>query len=187
MDEIDEAQERSVMDRFRIFQSVDRLSASIEDVLNIIGVSFIMVIMFFTAFEIVGRYVFNKPIPGYVENTELIMIAIAFLGIGYNQRIGAHVRMDILIKKFKGRLYHFTEALLLIMSLAAYACICVYSFKSTWEAYQMGDVTEYLYTPTWPAKACLPIGTFFLCFRFVVQIIQKIAEAIEGTETRGLK
>ena len=92
-------QEKSLMDRFRFFYFLDKKSASVETVLNIIGVGFIIIIMFFTAVEIIGRYLFNQPIPGYVENTELMMLAIAFLGIGYNQRIGAHVRMDLIIKK----------------------------------------------------------------------------------------
>ena len=65
-----------VMDRFRIFHYLDKVNASIETVLNILGVSFIIILMFFTACEIIGRYAFNQPIPGYVENTELIMAAI---------------------------------------------------------------------------------------------------------------
>jgi C4-dicarboxylate transporter DctQ subunit len=177
-------QEKSLMDRFGFFYFLDKKSAAVETVLNIIGVGFIIIIMFFTAVEIIGRHLFNQPIPGYMENTELMMLAIAFLGIGYNQRIGAHVRMDLIIKKIKGRYYHISEALLLVLSLAAYTCICIYSFKFAMNAYRVGDVTEYLYFPTWPAQLCIPVGTFFLCIRFVIQIIKNIAQAIVGIEIR---
>ena len=180
-------QKTSVMDRFRIFHYLDKVNASIETVLNILGVSFIIILMFFTASEIIGRYVFNQPIPGYVENTELIMAAIVFLGIGFNQRVGAHIRMDIVINKIKGRFYHITESLSLLVGLIAYGIICVYSFQNTVEAYQFGDVTEYLYTPTWPSKLCVPIGSFFLCTRLAIQIIKNIAQAAVGVEQRELE
>ena len=175
------------MDRFRIFHFLDKVNASIETILNMIGVTFIIILMFFTACEILGRYIFNQPIPGYVENTELIMAAIVFLGIGFNQRVGAHIRMDIVINKIKGRFYHITESLSLLVGLIAYGIICVYSFQVTVEAYQFGDVTEYLYTPTWPSKLCVPIGSFFLCARLIIQIIKNIAQAAAGVELRELE
>jgi TRAP-type C4-dicarboxylate transport system permease small subunit len=182
----DEVLETPVTDHYRLFSFLDKGTAKVETMLNIIGVSFIMIIMLLTACEITGRYLFNQPIPGYVENTELMMVAIAFLGIAYNQRIGAHVRMDLIIGKFKGRSYHIAEAFLLLLSLAAYFIIFLYSLKSAFNAYQVGDVTEYLYFPTWPSKLCIPIGTFVLCLRFVIQIIKNIAQAVVGIKIREL-
>ena len=182
----DKVRKRPLTERYRLFSYFDKGSAKVETILNIVGVSFIMLIMLFTACEIIGRYLFNQPIPGYVENTELMMIPIAFLGIAYNQRIGAHVRMDLIIKRFKGRFYHGAEAFLLLLSLAAYFIIFLYSLKSAVNAYEVGDVTEYLYFPTWPSKLCIPIGAFFLCLRFIIQIIKNIAQAIVGIEIREL-
>jgi TRAP-type C4-dicarboxylate transport system permease small subunit len=180
-------QKVTVMDQYQIFHYLDRINAHIETVLNVLGVTFIIILMFFTACEILGRYLFNNPIPGYVEDTELIMAAIVFLGIGYTQRVGGHIRMDMFIQKMKGRTYHITEALSLFLSLIAYGIICIYSLRFTVEAYQMGDVTEYLYTPTWPSKLCVPLGSFFLCTRIIIQIIKNLAQAVVGAEVRELE
>ena len=176
-----------VTQRFGMFHKIDRISASAETGLNIVGVTFIMILMVMTAFEIVGRYLFNTPIPGYLENTELLMAAIVFLGIGFNQRVGAHIRMDLLINKLKGRAYHISEVITQCFSLIIIGSICIYSFFSTLEAYQMGDVTEYLFTPTWPSKLCVPLGCFFLCVRLIIQIIKGIARAIAGNDDRKLE
>jgi len=180
-------QKVSVMDQYRIFGYLDKANAYVENVLNALGVVFIIILMFFTACEIVGRYVFNQPIPGYVEDTELIMAAIVFLGIGYTQRVGAHIRMDLVINKLRGRLYHITESLSLLLGLIGYGLILIFSFQFTVEAYEVGDVTEYLYTPTWPSKLCVPLGSFFLCTRFIIQIIKNIAQAVVGVELRDLE
>ena len=175
------------MDGIRSFHLFDKYSARIETGLNIIGVIFIMLLMALTAGEIIGRYAFNKPIPGYVEDVELIMAAIVFLGIGYTQRVGAHIRMDMIINRFTGRTYHLTEALSGFLGLLAYAVICISSLLGTIDAYQMGDVTEYLYTPTWPSKLCVPLGSFFLCIRFFIQIVKNLGQAYAGIEIRDLE
>ena len=176
-----------VMDGIKVFHFFDRFSARIETVLNIIGVVFIMLLMILTAAEIIGRYVFNNPIPGYVEDVELMMAAVVFLGIGYTQRVGAHIRMDMIINRFTGRTYHLVEALSGFLGLIGYGIICISSFKGTIDAYLMGDVTEYLYTPTWPSKLCVPLGAFFLCTRFFIQIIKNIGQAYTGVEIRDLE
>ena len=181
-----EDQKISYMDRFRVFHFLDKGNAYIETVLNVTGVIFIVILMLFTASEIIARYVFTWPIPGYVEDVELIMAAIVFLGIGYTQRVGAHIRMDMLITRLKGRFYHIAEALALLLALIGFGIICVSSFHFTLDAYQVGDVTEYLYTPTWPSKLCVPLGSFFLCTRFIIQIIRNIAQAVVGAEIKEL-
>ena len=180
-------QTTSGMDQLPVFHYLNKGNAYIENVLNVFGVIFIIVLMFFTASEIVARYLFNHPIPGYVEDTELIMAAVVFLGIGYTQRVGAHIRMDIVIGKIQGRYYHIAETITIFLALIAYGIIFVMSLKFTIDAYQVGDVTEYLYTPTWPSKLCVPIGTFFLCTRFILQIIQNIAQAVVGVKVTELE
>jgi TRAP-type C4-dicarboxylate transport system permease small subunit len=180
-------QKTSVMDQFRVFHYLDKANAIIETVLNVIGVVFILILMFFTASEIIARYIFIWPIPGYVEDVELIMAAIVFLGIGYTQRVGAHIRMDMVITRIKGRFYHIAEALSLLLALIGFGIICIFSFKFTLDAYQVGDVTEYLYTPTWPSKMCVPLGSFFLCTRLIIQIIKNIAQAVVGAEIKEME
>ena len=175
-----------VMEQVKFVSLLDRLSAKMETGLNLIGVCFIMILMFLTAAEIIGRYLFNSPIPGYVEDTELIMAAIVFLGFGYGQRKGAHIRMDMVINKVRGRPYHLIHALSAFFSFIAYGVICVASFKGTLEAYQMGDVTEYLYTPTWPSKLCVPVGAFFLCTRLFFQVLKHAGQAAVGVEIRKI-
>jgi C4-dicarboxylate transporter DctQ subunit len=177
----------AVMDQFRVFHWLDKGDAFIDTALNIIGVIFILILMLFTASEIIARYLFNTPIPGHVEDVELIMAAIVFLGIGYTQRVGAHIRMDMVIARIRGRFYHISEALSLLLGLIGYGIIFVFSLKFTIDAYQLGDVTEYLYTPTWPSKLCVPVGCFFLCTRFIIQIIKNIGQAVVGVELRGLE
>ena len=47
--------------------------------------------------------------PSYVDIIEIIMSVFAFMGIAYCQRLGGHVRMEIILKMFKGRLFWIAE------------------------------------------------------------------------------
>jgi C4-dicarboxylate transporter DctQ subunit len=101
--------------------------------------------------------------------------------------VGGHVRMELFVTKvLKGRSYHIAEAITNILSLFVYVFILVYTFKATLFAYQIGDNTSYLYWPTWPSKLAVPVGCFFLCIRFAVEIIQHTAQAVVGGEMRDM-
>ena len=170
--------------RFAAFEGKVR---RIEEWMNLASVFIIMYLMFFATAEIVGRYLFNAPIPGHVEIVELIMAGIVFLGIAHTEHLGAHVRMELFITKvLRGRGYHIAEVVSILLSLFVYGFILVYSLKSTIFSFQMGDSTTYLYWPTWPSKLAIPVGSFFLCVRFLIEIIQHTAQVIEGVEMRDL-
>ena len=159
----------------------------VEDWLNLSSVFIIMFLMFFATTEIVGRYVFNSPIPGHVEIVELIMAGVVFFGIAYTERVGGHVRMELFVTQvLKGRAYHIAEAVTATLSLFVYIFILIYTFKASLFAYQVGDSTAYLYWPTWPSKFAIPLGSLFLCIRFVIEIIQHLSQAATGVEMREL-
>ena len=46
--------------------------------------------------QILGRKLFNLPVTGFIDWVEQAM-AILLLGIAYCQRLGGHIRMDIVI------------------------------------------------------------------------------------------
>jgi C4-dicarboxylate transporter DctQ subunit len=180
--------ETPVWKRSFLLRGIEGKIRIMEDWLNLASVFIIMFLMFFASAEILGRYIFNAPIPGHVEIVELIMAGIVFFGIAYTERVGGHVRMELFVTRvLKGRAYHIAEAITATMSLFVYIFILVYTFKATLFAFQVGDSTAYLYWPTWPSKFAVPLGSFFLCMRFVIEIIQHIAQAIAGVEMRDLE
>ena len=159
----------------------------IEDWLNLASVFIIMFLMFFATAEIVGRYIFNAPVPGHVEIVELIMAGVVFFGIAYTERVGGHVRMELFVTRvLKGRGYHIAEAITAALSLFVYIFILIYTFKASVFAFQIGDNTSYLYWPTWPSKFAVPLGSLFLCIRFLIEIIQHVSQAVYGGEMREL-
>ena len=48
-------------------------------------------------------FLFNQPVRGYVDIVEIAITVFAFLAIAYRQKLAGHVRMEIIIGRFKGR------------------------------------------------------------------------------------
>jgi C4-dicarboxylate transporter DctQ subunit len=173
--------------RYRAFRVLEGIVSDVEDWLNLASVFIIMFLMFFASAEIIGRYLFNFPIPGHVEIVELIMAGVVFFGIAYTQRVDGHVRMELFVTRvLRGRSYHIAEAITTALSLFVYLFILIYTFKAALFSLKVGDTTAYLYWPTWPSKFAIPLGSLFLCLRFVIEIIQHTAQAIVGVEKRYL-
>jgi TRAP-type C4-dicarboxylate transport system permease small subunit len=183
-----QAERKPILKELPLFRYVDRVMTGIDTALNLVAVGFIMFLMLFASSEIVGRYLFKYPIPGHVEIVELIMAAVVFFGIAYTQRVGGHIRMDMFITRvLRGRSYHIAEAITILFSLLGYSIITLASLKFALDAYEFGDLTTYIYWPTWPSKMTIPIGGFLLCARFFLQLIQHIAQAVVGVEIRDVE
>jgi len=174
--------------RFFLIRTMEGNLRMMENCLNIASASIIVFLMFFAVIEIIGRYLFNAPVPGHVEIVELIMPGIVFLGIAYTERVGAHIRMELFLTKvLKGRTYHIAEAITVLLCLFVGIFILIFTTKAAIFNFRMDDVTGYLYWPTWPSKFMIPFGILFLCLRFAIELVQHISQAIVGIEMRDLK
>lgn len=166
---------------------IETLLKKVENILNFSTAALIIFLMFFATAEVFSRYFFNFPIPGHVEIVELIMAGVVFFGISYTERVRGHVGMELFVTYvLKGRWYHLFQALVTALSLLVFVFITIYSFKAALFSFKIGDTTAYLYWPTWPSKVAIPVGAFFLCCRFSIEIIQHISQVVTGEELRDL-
>jgi C4-dicarboxylate transporter DctQ subunit len=108
-----------------------RVWARLEDVMNLIAAAAIFFLMFVGVFQIIGRTVFNTAIYGYIDYMEQASALFAFLGISYAQRVGAHIRMDLLLRGFSMRFMWSMELFAVLVALV----IITVLVDTTWENY----------------------------------------------------
>jgi TRAP-type C4-dicarboxylate transport system permease small subunit len=146
-----------------------RYWARLEDGMNLVAAAAIFFLMFVGVFQIVGRTVFNTAIYGYIDYMEQASALFAFLGISYAQRVGAHIRMDLLLRGFSLR---FLWSMELFAVLVAWVAITVL-VDTTWEnferAWQLGDSTIDIKLPVWPTKLLVPVVLVVLWVRLLLQ------------------
>ena len=111
------------------------------------------------------------------------MAFIAFLGIAYTQRMGGHIRMDILVGKFRGRYLWFTEMVTTLLMLAVTSVLIYDSYMHFWRAYSIGDSSLDINLPTWPAKLVVPIALTILAMRLLLQLWGYLRALRQGGDT----
>lgn len=154
----------------RVLASCDRVLGIVENALNLVAGALIFVLMLLGVAQILMRTVFSAPIFGYIDIVEVAMVGFAVVSIAYVQRVGGHVRMELLVSRLKGRWLWGAE--LTSAGLAAFivAVLIPYSYQHFERAFEFGDSTIDIELATWPAKLAVPLALSVLLVRLGVQI-----------------
>jgi TRAP-type transport system small permease protein len=68
-----------------------------------IGACFLIPLMLITAADVVGRDVFNHPIPGVIELSQYLLAVSILLGLAYTQQMKGYVGVSMLISRLSTR------------------------------------------------------------------------------------
>lgn len=150
--------------------NADRKLFQIESWFNLAGGLLILAVMLISVVNILGRKFFNTPVPGFIDWLVQAVPLIAFLGIGYCQRLGGHIRMDLVVGRLRRRALWLFELLSIIL-IAALTIILIYgSWNHAERAISIGDSTIDINLPTWPVKLAVPVMLALLLARLALQI-----------------
>jgi TRAP-type C4-dicarboxylate transport system permease small subunit len=175
------AGDATVLEDASALSRTDRWFFRIESALTLAGGIAIFLLVMLATVNILGRWLFSLPVSGYIDWVEQAMAFIAFLGIAYTQRLGGHIRMDIVIGQLRGRLLWFTELLSVILMLCITLILIYGSYLHFWRAYDIGDSSLDINLPTWPAKFVVTAALTVLALRLILQLWGYARALREGT------
>lgn len=94
----------------------------------------LFVLMALGAADVVGRYVFNRPILGTMEISEVLLAGVLFFGWAYTQATRGHIRVNLLLPRFSPRVQAMTDTINSILGLVLFSLI-------GWQAAQIAIIT----------------------------------------------
>ena len=162
---------------------LDRLLNPVEDTANMLAALAILLLMLLGSAQIILRTVFNSPIAGYIDLVELSMAGMAFLGVAYCQRLGAHIRMEFLVSHLKGRWLWATEVIATLVALTIVAILTWYAWGHFLRAYELGDTTIDAEFLVWPSKLLVPLAFGLWFLRLSVQLAGYLRLIIDPSRT----
>lgn len=95
-------------------------------VLCVIGAVVLLTMMAFTFVDVLCRYLFNEPLPGGFEVTELMLAVLIFTGLPMVSRLDQHIVVDILDSAIPAWLVRPQR---LIVSLVSALCLIVLAWR----------------------------------------------------------
>ncbi|TAK84532.1 MAG: TRAP transporter small permease [Betaproteobacteria bacterium] len=121
-----------------------RWERRIDALLGIAASSLLMVMMLLTFVDVVGRYLFNRPIHGGFELTELLLLVLIFAGLPLVSHADEHITMDFIDRFLDPRTR-------LGLDRAVHACVAALMFFMAWQLWikaarisSYGDTTDVL-------------------------------------------
>ena len=119
----------------------------------------VFVILVIGVFDTAGRAFFNSPFIGAVEISEALLAVALFSALGYLQKTGGHVVVDVFSNGYGPRLKKFATLVILAAMLAVLSFLLWRSGIGALTAYRTNDVSAgFLRVPIWLAKIFTTVG-----------------------------
>jgi TRAP-type C4-dicarboxylate transport system permease small subunit len=162
-----------------IIKSLDKGMGQINSALRYVCMSLLFFMMVLGTCDVMGRYLFNKPILGTFEVFEILLPAIVLLGLGYTQGNNAHVRVEILLSRLSFRKKT-------VLNLITNGCALFISVLILWRGWllttgywRMGRMIPTIEVPMFLPQLLVPLGASMLTLVLVVQMLQYIVQLTE--------
>lgn len=97
--------------------------------------------------DVVGREVFNRPLPGTVELTEILMAAVVFAVMPSISRRSEHIVVDLLDVYLPRWVRPAQHVLIQLLGTLAFAVICVMLWEDAGKTARYGGTTAYFEIP----------------------------------------
>jgi len=159
--------------------ATDRALHRVEKFTALLSGLGIFLLMIVGVVQILSRKLLNWPIFGYIDMVEIAMSLIVFLAISYTERLGGHIRMEVIVSFLKGRALWLFEIIGTIVGLVIIGVLTYFSWLHVVRAYTGGDSTIDAQIPLWPSKLMVPISLGLLFIRLCVSLWAYIRLIIE--------
>ncbi len=154
--------------------------------LNSIGTLWIFTLMIVISIDVIGRTVFNSPLPGVLELVRLSIVGIVFIQLGHTLRAGRITRADNLIHLLQRRLPRLGFGLQALFELAGTGIFVVLFqaslplFIRSWTSGEYAGIEGYITYPIWPVRLIILIGSFCAGLQFLLFAVRDLAAAWRG-------
>jgi TRAP-type C4-dicarboxylate transport system permease small subunit len=102
---------------------VKRFSLIVNQFATYIGSIALGLLMFLTVADVLGRYLFNRPVSGTFELTEMLMVPIVFLALGLAQHHNEHIALDLAYTYFPRPVKRGSDVVVDVVNLVVVAAI----------------------------------------------------------------
>ncbi|MBH03655.1 MAG: C4-dicarboxylate ABC transporter permease [Xanthomonadales bacterium] len=155
-----------------VLEAVDRVLGWAE---RVIVAGSVLAMALLMAAHVVGNLVFGSGIPGTYEITELLIVVMTFVGVGYATRCARHISMSAIYDTLSGTP---RKALLIVISLGTGALMFYFAYKSAQydlDIFDRGRVSSSVGIPLWMVYLALPIGFSLAGLQYLLTIVRNLA------------
>ncbi len=161
----------------------------IDNISNWTGkaVSFLIVALtFLVCFEVVARYLLNRPTIWAHESSAMLFGAYIILGGAYTLYNRGHVNMDVVYGRFTPKGKALIDVITFLFFFLFCGALLWMGGDTAWRSLKNFEHSGSLWNPPiYPFKLILPIGVFLLLLQGIAKLIRDLRTLIlEGQDER---
>lgn len=134
-----------------------RTGAGAREGLSSFAALVLAAVMMVSVVDVIGRYVFNRPLPGSSEITEILMAILIYAGMPLVGLRRAHIAVDLLDPVTPQGLVRIRDAIVGVISCLVIALIAWRLWAYADQIRASKDVTEYLKLPLAPVAYAMSV------------------------------
>ena len=147
-----------------------------SNMLMYVGAALLLVMLFLGIADVMGRYLFNRPIIGTVEIFEVLMPGLVLLSLAYTQQVKAHVTVDLFISKLPVRPRAIIGLAITCWAIVLFGIVVWQGILLVFSYHQTGRVLTNLGVPMFLPRLLVPLGALAICLVFIVDLLHLIRE-----------
>ncbi|MCP4283136.1 MAG: TRAP transporter small permease [Gammaproteobacteria bacterium] len=121
--------------------------------------------------QVVSRW-FGVIIPSTEDFSGFLLAAASFLALAYTLRSGGHIRVNMLITHFHGRVRMIIEAVVLILALVLVSYTAWSTSYLAYESYLFEEVSQgYIAVPLWIPQVPMGVGLIILTIALLDELV----------------
>ncbi|MEW6425449.1 MAG: TRAP transporter small permease [Bacillota bacterium] len=147
---------------------------SLSRLMGYLSTGVLSVLMILIVADVLARFLFNAPIPGAPELSELLMVILVFPALAWCALEGKHVRVELFVSRFSRRARAVLDSLTLLAALGTYVVIC---WRTVLESLGVVTRTSLLRVPHAPFYWVMTAGLAVFCLSIAVLVVKNVGEA----------
>jgi len=145
---------------------IEKFFTILDRILVILASVAIFAMLGITTVSVIGRYLFNAPIPDDIVFNELLIVVLVFLPFAYVQATDQHVYVTLFTDWLSPRKQEFCKLMGNVIGLGIFCLISYATFFDFAEAYSVRAYNEgILELPEYPSRFAVFFGVLILTLR----------------------
>jgi TRAP-type C4-dicarboxylate transport system permease small subunit len=154
--------------------------------LSMLGVVFMLVMI---SMDILGRVLFNSPVPGVPEAVRLMIVCIVFLQLTHTVEVGQLIQSESLLFRLTPDMRLKLQALYELVGACALAGVFIYSWQPalySWSSYETTP-TGFINVPVFPVRIIILVGSGLTSLQFMVNAFLSLRQLFSNPEAKAQK
>jgi TRAP-type C4-dicarboxylate transport system permease small subunit len=162
-----------------IISRSQKVLLTITDKVNLVGQVILLLLVLLIIVDVVMRRVFNSPLSGTLEVSEIMLVVVVFTSVAYCGIRKGHVSIDALTSRFRRRTQAVIDSITGIFGVIVFITMGCGSFVLGLNLLKTHRITGMLPIPIYPFSFIVGIGSLLLALVLLVQLAETILKVLK--------